>query len=269
MDFISLDPPGYPSSQTAFDIFRDRWVYKIPVDGTTTGTRETFLSRPPGIDLLMQYFPEHEGFLTLELGSHEGEQTFHLDRLTRAVYSIEGRPANFLKCLIVQNELKLSKTHFAVGDFHLYLTHGVQLWDLCYCVGVLYHVPDPVELLKLIARRSKRLILSTVIYDRDAMDQADKRTIGERFPTRWLDNISDDPEHVIVDGICYCYWRRKFYDGIEHQIIGQGASHSSFANLLDERDVRKAIVSVGGHILTFSRQDDHRSPHIHAVVEFL
>jgi SAM-dependent methyltransferase len=267
-DYLNLTTPQSVSAQSAVDIFKGRWVYRLPLDGVETGLRMTFFSEPPGIRLMKSHFPDYASMAVLELGAHEGEQTFHLDRNVARVYAIEGRPANFLKCLIVKNELRLDRTHIAVGDFDVYLEHGRQRWDLCYCVGVLYHCPNPLRTLSMIARRCRRIVLSTVIYDRDAMVLADERTRYDPYPTKWLDAIEAEPVPLNAMGIDFQCWRRHFDPSTTQIVLGQGASHSLVAHLLSEQELKRALEAIGGTLRHFERADDDRSPHVHAVVEF-
>ena len=260
--FINLaTPKSGASPANAINIFRGRWTYKLPLEGVESGERPTFLHEPPGVKLMRQYIANIDQLDVLELGPHEGEHTYHLNRLARHVYSVEGRPANYLKCVIVKNEVGMGRVRFALGDAVEYLEHGKKLWDICYCAGFLYHMADPENVIRLIARRAKHLVLTTVVVDWEEMEKADKRTEMDPFPTRWCDFIEREPNER-------GYYRRMFDSSMGHLVIGQGASHTEFASLVTANRLQEIIAASGGKTLHWHAYADHRSPHIEAVVAF-
>lgn len=268
--FIDLRPPQVgPSPSTAFRIFEGDWAYHVPVEGTKTGTMQVFVRQPRTIHLLKEYFPDHADLDVLELGPHEGEHTFHLNNLpVRHIYAIEGRPANFLKCLIVKNELGLSRARFAVGDFVQYMAANKTVWDIAYCCGVLYHMTDPAEVLRLLARTCRGMILNTAVFDLDQMKAADARTSDEQFPTNWLRDVSPDGrEHKAASGT-YIYHRREYHTSAHSEIMGHGNSHAGEANLVSAATLRQIITDVGGAILQWDDAPNPRSPNVVCVVKF-
>lgn len=269
--FINLLPPeGGAASANAFNIFKGHWAYEIPVPNVTTGTMSAFKHEPIGVRLIKEHFPNHTDFDVLELGSHEGEHSYHLNNLpVRHVYGIEGRPANFLKCLIVKNELGLNRVRFAVGDFIQYLRFCKKQWDLTYCCGVLYHMSDPAEVLRLISTTTKRLVLSTAIFDWKEMSAADERTKNAQFPTNWLRDINPRGyQHRNNEGKIYTYYPRTFHQSTLNTIVGHGNSHADHANLIDAHTLRKILEDLGGNILYWNVAPDERTPSAEAVIDF-
>lgn len=271
-EFINLTPPkGGASAQNAFDIFKGSWAYDVPVDGTVTGKYETFRRTPPGIAMMQQHFPDHGNFDVLELGPHEGEHSFHLNKMVRHVYAIEGRPANFLKCLVVKNELAMHRVRFAVGDFVQYLASPAssKTWDLTYCCGVLYHMADPAELLRLISTKSRRLILTTQVFDWEAMKIADAHTESIKlFPTNWCRDTEQSPtRHEAKTGV-YDYHRRVYFDTARQSVLGHGASHTLHAHMISADTLKRIIEDVGGKLLHWQVHTNPRGPTTDAVVDF-
>lgn len=270
MDFIDLTPsPRGAAPANAFNIFRGDWAYAVPGAEAETGERETFLRAPVGITMMQRYFPDHADFEVLELGPHEAEHTFHLNNLpVRHVYAIEGRPANFLKCLIVKNEVGLERARFALGDFVIYLSSSQKVWDLAYCCGVLYHMADPVRVLRLLSQRCKRLVMTTAVFDLEEMRAADRRSESSRFPTNWLQDVSCEGHPHDLDGRTYTYHRRTFRVSPKQVILGHGNPHSAFANIISAATLRQAVGDVGGTIAHWNETSNDREPSVECVVTF-
>lgn len=94
-----------------------------------------------------------EGARVLELGSLEGYHSFMLQSLgAREVVAVEGRKENFLKCLVVKNAFGLDRCRFLYADVLEALEAMQGPFDLCLCLGILYHLEDPVAALYEISR---------------------------------------------------------------------------------------------------------------------
>jgi hypothetical protein len=266
MEFLNLTPPPSGASPAnAVNIFRGHWAYKLPMEGVESGQMTSFFSEPPGVKLLKKHYPNHRDFDLLELGPHEGEHSYHLNSIVRHAYAVEGRPANYLKCLVVKNELGLNNVRFALGDAVEYLKLGKHRWDIGYCAGFLYHMADPAAVIRLLAQRTKRLILTTVVMDWKEMEAADQRTADDQFPTNWTKFIEREPHEVRG----YEYFRRIFQSSEAGTVLGHGASHTEYAHLVTAETLKRIIADAGGRILWFERFVDHRSPHVETVVEFV
>ena len=73
-------------------------------------------------------------------------------------------PEAYLKCLVVKQLLGLQSS-FRLGDFVRTLEDEARRYDLIYASGVLYHMPDPLHLLRLIAERTDRAYVWTHFQD--------------------------------------------------------------------------------------------------------
>lgn len=266
---INLVPPtGAPSPQAAFNVFPGQWVYRIPVPGSETGQRESFFRLPKSVQLLRQHFPDHANLSVMEMGPHEGENTFHLHHLPVArIRAVEGRTINYLKCLLVKNELKLDRAYFALGDA-VDLLRGELRFDLTFCCGILYHLPDPLSALRLIAEKSDRLVMTTAVFDEAQMRLADDRTAAEPFPTNWLRDIDTRPEMVEFRGIQVATHRRIFRQAGSTQLQGHGGVNTPCARLLTADGLRAVMAALGGEVLHFKSVVYARAPEVECVVRF-
>jgi hypothetical protein len=163
---FSLD---YPRHQNALDIFADTWLAAMPDgSGLTAGTRPHFggKSVPWAADVIGGL----GGKSILELGPFEGYGAYTFEQLGAAsVVSIENNTTNFLKCLVVKNIFSL-RTTFLLGDFVQFLESCGSRYDVCWMSGVLYHMSDPIRLLRAASRASDVLFIRSHYYDQSLIN---------------------------------------------------------------------------------------------------
>lgn len=154
-----------PSNQAAVDIFKGEWSSVLPAEcGVSAGTVPLFsdgrittaISRLGGLG----------GFRVLELGPLEGGHTWMmLEAGASSVTAVESNSRAYLKCLIAKEMLGMTNAHFLLGDCTRFLEESGDRWDLLLASGILYHMRDPVALLRLIAEHSDRAVIWTHYYD--------------------------------------------------------------------------------------------------------
>jgi hypothetical protein len=160
---------GAPSDQAAIDIFKGHWASKIPDHGgaLAAGTASLFTDDPRPHYALRAFGnnPERiEGARVLELGPLEGGHTYQLEKLGADVLAIEGNAEGYLKCLIVKEIFDL-KSRFLYGNFSQYLERGPPDFDLIFAAGVIYHMVEPLALIRLICQSSPRAFIWTHYYE--------------------------------------------------------------------------------------------------------
>jgi hypothetical protein len=79
--------------------------------------------------------------------------------------SVEANTRAYLKCLCVKEIFGLDKVQFLLGDFVEFLRSSKEQFDVVLASGVLYHMREPVELLKLAAGTAPTVMLWTHFYD--------------------------------------------------------------------------------------------------------
>ncbi len=164
-----------PSSQNILDIFDGEWSSKLPERyGLHTRPGKASLFEDARIVWLEQIFGPVSGLDILELGPLEGGHSYMFqERGVNSVIAIEANTRAFLKCLCVKEVLGLNKVKFMLGDFSPYLEKTDSLFDLVFASGVLYHMPNPVLLLKNISRVTNKLFLWTHYYDKNIIESDD------------------------------------------------------------------------------------------------
>ena len=106
-----------------------------------------------------------KGKRVLELGSFEGGHTAALAAAGAEVVAVEGRKANFRRCLLVSEIFGLTNVSFQMGDIRNVTreTHGT--FDIALAIGVLYHLPDPERLLANLLHMAPQTLLWTHVAD--------------------------------------------------------------------------------------------------------
>jgi hypothetical protein len=96
----------------------------------------------------------------VDLGCHEGYFTFSLARRgCREVLGIDGRQSNVDGAQLMRAVLGLSNTRFAVADLMRLDPRELGIFDVTLLLGVLYHVPDPIGLIRLVRALTRGVCL--------------------------------------------------------------------------------------------------------------
>ncbi|MBB2960986.1 bifunctional 2-polyprenyl-6-hydroxyphenol methylase/3-demethylubiquinol 3-O-methyltransferase UbiG [Methylobacterium sp. R2-1] len=159
-----------PTHRNAYDLFEGRWasdlselVPDLPVGGGLPGFRAD--PRPRQAAEILGRDGRFDGYDILELGPLEGAHTCQLEALgANSVTAVESNSEAFLKSLIVKNIAGLNRSTFLLGDVSRHLAASGPRYDLIFACGILYHMFDPLELIRLAAARSDRLFLWTHYY---------------------------------------------------------------------------------------------------------
>jgi hypothetical protein len=192
----------FPTHQNAVNVF-DNWTCRLPLDDVRSGNMPLF---SPEVDPRPRYvsdvFGDVSGFNILELGSFEGAHGYQFSRMgAKSVLGIESSPSSYLKALIAK-EMTGMTASFLLGDFVKYLEQTEINYDLIFACGVLYHMVDPVHLIKLIG------------------DHTDRAFFWTHYVTEEQSAISADSFAHESDGY-QCKYYRYYYDP---QIYSRGHS---------------------------------------------
>ena len=183
-----------PSTQTMLDIFQGEWSSRLPDHlqlNTQPATARLF--EDDRIAWAEENLGSFAGLNILELGPLEGGHSYMCQsRGAARVVAIEANTRAFLKCLVIQNALKLERVEFLLGDFMPFLESHDEKFDLILASGVLYHMQEPLRLLELIARVADRVFLWTHYYDHEII--VGRRDLRRRF---------DRPGHCNYSGESY------------------------------------------------------------------
>ena len=188
-----------PSAQTATDVFRDRWASNLtPVLGVSgTGSAQLFEGddRPTLAAAAFGTGGRLDGMDVLELGPLEGGHSYQLERLgARSIVAVEANVEAYLKCLIVKEILSLRRSRFLLGDVLKYVTTDPPRFDLVFCSGILYHMSDPVKLIRAIAAITDRCFVWAHYFDHNNHNvehHPSEHTVGGFRTTYWTHSYGD------------------------------------------------------------------------------
>lgn len=178
-----------PAPQNAVDIFANRWASDLSdlIPGIKSGQVRHFTSDPRPIFAFNRLTPEiaKRGARILELGPLEGGHTCQFERLGAAeIIAIESNVEAYLKCLIAKELIGLQRAQFLLGDVVEYLRNDTARYDLIFCCGILYHMVDPVELVRLMGEHTDLISVWTHYYTTESNRDLTAETVmrdGERY----------------------------------------------------------------------------------------
>jgi len=136
-----------PCPEDTFSIFNN-WAIKA-----TGNFPQCIRNADRIIDDCNRHFKDIHKLSALELGSLEGHLSVTFDKHFRQLTCIEGRPYHYLKALVAKELLGL-KAKILCGNFINFLRETDERWDVIIATGVLYHMHNPIELIKLMSQHS-------------------------------------------------------------------------------------------------------------------
>jgi hypothetical protein len=153
---------NFPANQNGIDCLPGIWYSRFP-DSYEVQAGDCSLYEDKRLEWALGKMRPENMWDVLELGPLEAGHTYYMERHTpvRSITAIEANRLCWVKCLIAKEITDLKRSRFLLGDFIQYLNTSKREYDLCLALGVLYHMKDPLELLRLIAQASPRVILWT------------------------------------------------------------------------------------------------------------
>ncbi|QYM80067.1 hypothetical protein K0B96_05460 [Horticoccus luteus] len=100
---------------------------------------------------------------------------------------------------------QLKRVRYELGDFIRYLEETDDIFELGIASGVLYHLLNPVELIRLLSLRCRSILLWTVYYDEGFM--ADNVEVGRRF--------HETPAETVTGGFAHKLYRKRYDEALE------------------------------------------------------
>jgi len=191
---------GAPSAQRALDLYAGEWASRLPAAAAGLTAGQIPLFEDSRLHWAIERLGSVHGAAVLELGPLEGAHTWMLEQAgVASITAVEANRRAFLKCLVLKEVLGTTRARFLLGDFMAFLRESPGArFDVGIASGVLYHMPEPAELLARLARACDRLFLWTHHYDRELV--AHRPQVAARFRA---------PEGRTVDGFShtvYPHW---------------------------------------------------------------
>jgi len=229
-----------PNDQNALDIFKGEWSSQLPGAWKELKAGTITLFDDARIIWAANQLGGFKDQRVIELGPLEAGHTYMLESLgAESVLAIEANKNAYLKCLIVKELLGLRRSRFVLGDFVSFLQESEMEFDVCLASGVLYHMQNPCELIHLISKTSKKVVVWTHFFDEAVIRS--KNNLAAKFSGPIRQKYSGF-EHVLYKyvygdavnwgGFCggghlYSYWMSREeilaclrFFGFEHLNIG-------------------------------------------------
>lgn len=187
----------------------------------------------------------------IDLGCLEGGYTVEFARHGYDALGLEVRELNIGKCRYVEQRAGLDNLRFVRADARDLADFGT--FDAVFCAGLLYHLDDPIEFVRLLGQVTKRvLILDTHVAmarrPRYWRKRLSRMAVHEGVPGRWYDDYPDaaSPESMesAVDasyGNPRSFWVEKMHLIQELREAGFSTVYEQFdclANVVDNVRLR-------------------------------
>jgi hypothetical protein len=203
LDAYILNEPNF---QNVLDIFKGEWSSQLPSNcGLVTQPASSKLFEDGRVAWAEEILGNFTNRKILELGPLEGGHSYMFQhRGASKVISIEANTRAFLKCLCIKEIFKLDRVEFILGDFMSFLRNDDSKYDMVFASGVLYHIEEPIELLKLISKVSNKTFIWTHYYDDEIISKRDN-----------LKNKFDHINSFEYDGVSYDYSTQSYKDALD------------------------------------------------------
>jgi SAM-dependent methyltransferase len=246
MDILETYIKTAPNPQNALDIFKDEWSSKLPADCGDLQAGVAGLFEDPRIEWALAQFGGCTNKQVLELGPLEGGHTYMMEQAGAAsIVAIEANSRAYLKCLVVKEVLQLKQASFLYGDFVEFLKTNTTPFDVCIASGVLYHMPNPAELIALAAQVTSQMMIWTHYYDEAIIAQM------PHYAGKFSPGVTSE------------------YEGFQHTLYRQGygaaldwagfcGGSQPFSNWMSRKDIIRCCQHFGfKQIETNFEQPDH------------
>lgn len=191
--------------QTVIDIFDGEWSSKMPeASGLISRPGPAALFEDARINWLSSAIGGFRNKEILELGPLEAGHTYMMHREgAKSITAIEANSRSYLKCLCIKEIFSLDRARIVYADAMAYTTESSEQFDLCVASGILYHMTEPVEFIRNVARMSKTVFLWTHYYDESLKE---RQNLARQF---------DEPHEIEVDGKTYTVCKRNYEEALK------------------------------------------------------
>lgn len=231
-----------PTSQNAVDAIPG-WTSAFPPESGVRGGSTPLFVDGRITDALAAY-GSIEGKRVLEVGPLEGMHTYILNQKRPArIDAIEANKSCYFRCLVTKEILKIDKAAFHLGDIKEWLTTYDQRYDFGLASGVLYHMPDPGEFLRLLALRVDAVFIWTHYFNEEEMPRADVR----RVPFSGRVEVRD------VAGMEMRYFERSYQSAQENASFCGGMKDRHY--WLEKKEIIELLRHIGYNSVTIQAED--------------
>jgi hypothetical protein len=149
------------------------------------------------LDVIQMHFGDQAGNLcALDIGSHEGYYTLELAKCFRSVQGVEKNKESLAASKIIFDAYGICNINLICGDLLSIGNGRLKMADLVLLFGVIYHLEDPVSMLRKAASLTSRvLLIETQILNFDVEAKIDWGAYESQKNVQGVFGVvSDDPE---------------------------------------------------------------------------
>ncbi len=150
------------------EILAREWFYEFTLPSGAV-TRTNFVGdqgniHPTRLRMMWQvvepFFGDRlAGVTALDIASHEGYFAYHLARRCRSVLGLEVNPASIAAAKQIRDLYGLSNLEFMQVDLNDFTHSMIQPADLVLAFGIIYHLENPVGVLRRLRSLTRELLL--------------------------------------------------------------------------------------------------------------
>ncbi|MBF0232559.1 MAG: methyltransferase domain-containing protein [Desulfamplus sp.] len=195
------------------DVISEGWVHNVlhMANKYYSPTNLNFLRTRIGEDYRIKYIAYTLDFRdqrVLELGPLEGHWSILIEKMgAKENISLEAKQKNYIKCMRIKNKYGLSHTKFYQLDIEDLYNHKTippftGKFDLIFCIGLFYHLPNPPKALTWFLSQSDTLFLGTHYVEKQFIECYHQEGIfsdasvdyrGESYKGKWYsENVEAD-----------------------------------------------------------------------------
>jgi trans-aconitate methyltransferase len=165
------------------------WFYPFPIDGIECMLpAEVLPLHETRIKALTQFLTTHPCSSAIDLGCHQGYFTLELEKHIPKVEGIDRFADSIEQAQFVYSNLGNGRSTFKQATIENYIASA----DLVLCYGVLYHVENPIEVLRKISTMSlKYCIIETQVASPSKPHVEDGTYKSVRTPLGTFTLVSD------------------------------------------------------------------------------
>lgn len=236
--------PGMPSHQKAIDLL-EGWSGSFP-PGMKLDAGKLAFHNDQRIAWAIKQMGSLADKTVLEIGPLEGMHTYMLAKeKPKRIDAVEANRLSYLRCLVTKEILGIPRARFLLGDAMEWLRNGEERYDLIVASGVLYHMSEPVELLRLMAERTDAIFLWTHFF----LDNSDK---GEP----WRAAFSGKMQIRELNGVAARCYERSYYNAATNSAFCGGPKDRHY--WLHREDIISLFASFGyANIEIMGEQRNH------------
>lgn len=181
------------SLKQIFSHFPD-WVAKYEINGVSTEMGVSAQHHDWGVNQLNSIYPLKDKTV-IELGAQEAAHSNILQKFgAKKIVAIEGKISNYVKSCVIKNILNISNAKFYLEDLRNIDLKKFGVFDVCLCSGILYHLPEPQNLIAEISQVAPRILINTCYATSNypTFGDVEMSLKGKKYHGKLQDEVSVD-----------------------------------------------------------------------------